>query len=256
MTATGSGLRFDLEWRLTLATALLVPLFVALGFWQRDRAAEKLVLADKWEQRQQLAPTPLPDLSDATAETLAYLPVRLSGEYLDGRQFLLDNRMQGRRYGNEVLSVLRLADGEGLVLVNRGWVAADPARRTLPRIPLPAGPVAIDGHVYVPPGDPYLLSDQVLGQGWPKRIQAVQMPLLAQALAAGGEPTPRVFPYTVRIGAGQPGALTVDWKVVNVSPAKHLGYSVQWFAMALALALVFLFRSSNLWSVLSGRGGN
>ena len=116
--------------------------------------------------------------------------------------------------------------------------------------------MTIEGHVYVPPGAPYLLSDQVLAEGWPKRIQAVQVPLLAEALAAADEPAPRLFPYTVRIGAGEPGALAVDWKVVNVSPAKHLGYSVQWFAMALALGLVFLFRSSNLWLVLTGRGGN
>lgn len=256
MTATDTGLRFDFEWRLTLATALLVPLFVGLGFWQRERAAEKLELAERWEQRQQLPPSPLSAIAGESADTLAYRPVRVSGEYLRDRQFLVDNRIQGGRYGNEVLSVLRVDGGGGLLLVNRGWVAADPARRALPDVPPPAGPVTVDGHIYVPPGDPYLLSEQVLGEDWPKRIQAVQVPLLASALAAADEPAPGLFPYTLRIDAGGPGALAVDWKVVNVSPAKHLGYSVQWFAMALALALVFLFRSSNLWSVLTGRGGN
>ena len=255
MTASGTGLRFDFEWRLTLATVLLVPLFVGLGFWQRERAAEKVVLAERWDQRQQLVPAPLAELTGESADTLAYRPVRVSGEYLRDRQFLLDNRIQGGRYGNEVVSVLRRGDGGGLLLVNRGWVAADPARRALPEVPLPPGPVTVSGHIYVPPGAPYLLSDQVLDEGWPKRIQAVQVPLLAEVLAASGEPEPRLFPYTVRLGAGEPGALAVDWKVVNVSPEKHLGYSLQWFAMALALGLLFLFRTSNVWSVLTGRGG-
>jgi cytochrome oxidase assembly protein ShyY1 len=57
----------------------------------------------------------------------------------------------------------------------------------------------------------------------------------------------------VRIDSGQPGALEVDWQVINVSPAKHHGYAVQWFAMALALAVIFGFRSSNLWEFLTWR---
>ena len=38
------------------------------------------------------------------------------------------------------------------------------------------------------------------------------MPLM-ETLGDGG-----VFPYPVRIDAGEPGALSVDWQVVNVSP--------------------------------------
>lgn len=259
MTGDKPAFHFDLEWRIALATVLLVPLFIGLGFWQRDRAAEKTALAAAWELRQQQAPVSLRTLQGRPSVELAYRPVRLMGEFLPEAQFLLDNRIYQGRYGNEILSVLRLAGSEHLVLVNRGWISADPGRQSLPDAPPPAGQVTLDGHLYVPPGDPYLLAEQVLEPGWPKRIQAVQIPVLAAALAADtvvDEPGgPQLFPYTVRIRADQPGALTVDWQVINVSPAKHLGYSVQWFAMALALALVFLFRSSNLWSVLTGRKG-
>ena len=60
-------------------------------------------------------------------------------------------------------------------------------------------------------------------------------------------------PYPVRIDDGQPGALAVDWQIVNVSPAKHRGYAVQWFTMAAVLAIIFLMRSSNLIELLRGR---
>jgi len=43
------------------------------------------------------------------------------------------------------------------------------------------------------------------------------------------------------------------WPVVNVSPAKHRGYAVQWFTMAAALIVFFVFRSSNLWALLRGK---
>ena len=56
----------------------------------------------------------------------------------------------------------------------------------------------------------------------------------------------------LRLAAGQPGALSVDWQVINVSREKHTGYAVQWFSMAAVLLLIFLLRSSNLWDWLRG----
>jgi surfeit locus 1 family protein len=44
--------------------------------------------------------------------------------------------------------------------------------------------------------------------------------------------------------------------VVNVTPAKHTGYAVQWFAMAFALGLIFIFRNSNLGELLKRRKSN
>ena len=65
------------------------------------------------------------------------------------------------------------------------------------------------------------------------------------------EPGIKLFPYPVRINAGQASALTVDWKIVNVSPQKHTGYAVQWFTMAAVLGIFYLMRSSNLWQLIA-----
>ena len=89
-----------------------------------------------------------------------------------------------------------------------------------------------------------------LGEAWPKVIQAVEMDKLRSAVA--GQHSTTVFPYPVRIAAGEQGALTVNWQVVNMSPQKHQGYAVQWFAMAAVLVVFYLLRSSNLWQVTSG----
>jgi len=179
--------------------------------------------------------------------------VSLRGRFLPGKYFLLDNRINRGAFGNEVLAVMLLDTG-GSVLVNRGWVAADSSRQSLPEVPEIAGPVELTGHVYVAPGAPYLLADMELEKGWPKQIQAIEMNKLASAVNKEA-PSP-FFPYAVRIDSGQPGALTVNWQIMNVSPEKHTGYAVQWFTMAFALFILFVLRSSNVWQLLRGNTRN
>ena len=115
-----------------------------------------------------------------------------------------------------------------------------------------AGEVTLTGHLYVPPGEPYLLAEQAFGGDWPLVLQALEMDKLGPELAQRlGD---RVFPYSVRLDANAPGALAIDWQVINVSPQKHVGYAVQWFTMAAVLFLFFVFRSTNLWQWLRRRG--
>jgi len=245
-------LEFDFEWRITLATVLLLPLLISLGFWQLQREQEKQQLAAAFAARQSLPPTPLQRARNLPAEDLPYLPVRLTGHYVDGEVFLLDNRTREGRYGNEVIHVFQLDDGS-LVLVNRGWVPADPARLQPTRVPDPPSPPAgvnITGSVYVQPGSPFLLADEALPEGWPKRLQAVEMEKITPLLGSG------LYPYVVRIGAGQPGALQTDWQVINITPARHHAYAVQWFSMAAVLFLFYVLRSTNLWQLLGGRAGD
>lgn len=245
-----ASLRFDLEWRISLATALLLPFLVLLGFWQLQRAEEKAQLATTWELRRHQPPALLSDLDGQSPEALAYAPVELKGRFLQGEYFLLDNRIHGGRFGYEVLALFELAGADLTVLVNRGWILGDSARLTLPEIPQVAAEVGISGYIYVAPGSPYLLAEQVLEAGWPKRIQAVEMDKLSPFVeAANGA---KVFPYPVRIDEAQPGALTVDWQIVNISPEKHTGYAVQWFTMAAVLGIFYILRSSNLWQLMSG----
>lgn len=252
MRASLGALELDLEWRTTLLVALLLPALVGLGCWQLDREGEKRELLARFEARQVAAPVAINDaLAARTPADLAYLPVRLRGRYLAERYLLLDNRVQDGRFGYEVVSLFAREDG-GYALVNRGWVPGDPARRSLPAPGAPAGTVELTGQLYVPPDPPYLLGEQSRAvDDWPRVAQALEMGPLGEALAADlGAP---VFPWSVRLDADAPGALAVDWPVVNVSPAKHRGYAVQWFTMAAVLGLFFVLRSSNLWALLRGR---
>lgn len=246
------GLRFDAEWRITVLTVVMVPLMIGLGFWQLQRAAEKAALATSFEARQQQVPAGIAQMRNQPVESMAYAPVALSGRFLPEMYFLLDNQMRGGQFGYEVLGVLQLDGENGIVVVNRGWIAGDASRQTLPAVPAVDGPVTITGHVYVTPGAPFLLAEQQFESGWPKRIQAVEMDKLEAAITSSHAGD--VFPFPVRIDAGESGALAVDWQIVNMSPQKHQAYAVQWFAMAAVLFGYYIFRCSNFWQLLTGSG--
>lgn len=250
MHAVRPGLRFSGEWRISLFTAVMVPLMMGLGVWQLQRAQDKSSLAMRFEARQQQSPAPIAQLRDQPVELLAYAPVALSGRFLPDAYFLLDNQVRNGQFGYEVLGIMQLDGDDGAVIVNRGWIAGDASRLSLPSVPGFDGPVAITGHVYVAPGAPFLLAEQQFDAGWPKRIQAVEMDKLAAATAPlqrGG-----LFPFPVRIDAGEPGALSVDWQIVNMSPQKHQAYAAQWFAMAAVLFGYYMLRYTNVRQLLTG----
>ncbi|MCZ6828741.1 MAG: SURF1 family protein [Gammaproteobacteria bacterium] len=243
-----TSLRWHGDWRTSVFTALLLPLLIGLGLWQLQRAVEKEQIARVWDERQQQAPRPLPLEFTGSAE-LAYLRVELLGQFLPHRQFLLDNRMRQGRYGMEVLTPLRLQESERVVLVNRGWVAADPARRLVPQVATPPGLQRLHGTVYVSPGMPYTLGAEIDSGPWPRQLLTLDMTAITAML---GEP---IYPYSVRLDADSPTALGIDWPLLNISPEKHQAYALQWFAMALALACLYLVRSSNILAWLGLRRG-
>jgi cytochrome oxidase assembly protein ShyY1 len=252
MSTPKPGLQFDFEWRITLFAVLLVPLMISLGFWQLHRADEKSRLAAAFETRQQQPPATLSSLWDQPAELLAYTPVQLSGRFVPGANFLLDNQTREGKVGYEVLSIMQLPDAGGSVLVNRGWLPGTADRQALPPVPPVDGLVAITGHVYVAPGEPFLLAEQQFDNDWPKRVQAIEMARFTPFIAE--KATGPVFPFPVRIDAGERGALAVNWQIMNATPQKHQAYAVQWFAMAATLFVFYLWRSTNAWQLLTASG--
>ena len=49
-----------------------------------------------------------------------------------------------------------------------------------------------------------------------------------------------VYPFIIRLDQQQPHGFLRDWPVVSMPPARHYGYAVQWFSMALVVFLIFI----------------
>lgn len=235
---------FVWQWNLRVVAFVLVflPLTIVLGFWQLQRAEEKRLLLDEYRQRQAAAPVAVTGLLEGSDHQ--YRPVLQSGHFDNNRSILLDNRMRQGQPGYEVVTLFQPEGEDFLVAVNRGWLASGLDRALLPRIPPIAGEVKISGYLYRSPGKPFSLAAEQWQGAWP---------LLVQNLVIGDLATARgleIFPWQLRLGPESPGALVTGWPVVNVQPEKHLGYAVQWFAMAIALAVLAIFANSNLAVVL------
>lgn len=231
--------KYRFDWKLTLLCLLLLPVLLRLGFWQLSREAEKRELQALYEQRLGSEPVAI-DSVDPQSD-LQYQPVRLQGRFDNRRYFLLDNRIHEGRVGFEAI-VPFVTDAGRVVFVNRGWLPANGSREQLPHADPVPGSVWLEGNVHVPLGDTLILGDSAPGPGWPKLVQqadsaAALTPYLDED--AAGE----VFPWTVRLAAHSPALLVRNWTVVNTGPEKHRGYAVQWFAMALALVLLYLYYS-------------
>ena len=241
MRPSPSRFHWQFDWKSVLAIALIFPILLSLGFWQLRRADEKATLLADFEQRRNLPPVAISGVTDYQN----YLPVAANGEFDPQRYWLLDNRISHGRFGYEIMAVFTLTDGREL-LVNRGWLAGDPSRQTLPTVAIPSGQVRIQGELYRNTEKAFSLGAEPVTKLWPRRQQWLDLDDLVSEF-------PALLPTTLRLADNSIGALQIERMVVNVTPAKHTGYAVQWFAMAVALGLIFIFRNSNVGEVLRRR---
>ncbi len=96
----------------------------------------------------------------------------------------------------------------------------------------------------------YRLDDGIgLVNQWPARVGWISA---ARAEELFGQ---EFFPYQLRLDQDSPGALQTGWATVSVQPAKHTGYAVQWFVMALVLLIMTVVANSNLADRSKQRAG-
>eukprot|EP01034_Spumella_vulgaris_P007413 gene7413-9455_t len=215
----------------TLVVLVLLPLMVFLGFWQLSRGQEKQALLQSYAERRAAQPLSVAQLA-AVADP-AFRRVQLRGEFDAGHSVLLDNRMRDGKAGVELLQPFHdQASGQWLLL-NRGWLPW-PDRRTPPAFTTPDQPLNINAWVYVAPGETFQLHADPAAAQWPRLLTALHPQALWAELERSG------FAFELRAEAG-PATYEIQWPVVAMGPEKHVGYAVQWFAMALALLGLYLY---------------
>ena len=226
-----AGFRFSLPVLPTAAAAVSFALLCGLGFWQLDRAAGK-------EERQAAFESAGAVVLDETAlarDAYEFARVEMGGRYDSAHQFLQDNRTHQGRAGYHVLTPFR-TERHGAVLVNRGWVPADPVRTSLPDIDAPGGELQLRGTVRLPREDLFVLGETgYAGSGWPRVVQRVEIAAMHNAL---GYP---LATWLVALEPGAPHGYVRDWKAApGLTPDRHRGYAFQWFALAMALLAIWV----------------
>ena len=254
-----------------LVAALLAAAGTArLGFWQLDRAQQKIALQERIGSRADLPPLAQSDLArtPAAATDQHYRRITLRGRWLAGRTVYLDNRQMAARQGFYVVTPLLLASGDA-VLVQRGWAPRDfTDRNRLAPLATPAGDVLVTGRIAPPPSKLFELGGVESG---PIR-QNLDMPSFAREIGLGLRPaslqqtqdTALVDPGEAAARSGDaeapadrsssPGVETAaapasastnavptdplvrQWPAPAVDVGKHYGYAFQWFALCALIA--------------------
>ncbi len=228
---------------LVVFVLIFLPITVSLGFWQLARADEKRALLAAYDARQAAEPISM----DAVPESAdnQYRRIKETGSFDNQQTLMLDNRIRRGQPGYEVISLFKPINGDQWLPVNRGWLAGGLDRSRLPEVPAIEGQVTVFGKLYRSPGAAFTLGSENWAGNWPLVVQNLMTDELAAATGLA------IYPWQLRLDQASPGALMTGWPVVSTQPGKHIGYAVQWFALALALLILALFANSNLGSILS-----
>ena len=221
--------------RLVHVSALfLVLLFVVLGGWQISRGNFKASLHDAIQPADESNVTGLTLPLDNPAER-RYHNVRVYGRYLPEKQFLLDNQIRDRQAGYSVLTPFLVQSANTWVLVDRGWIAQGVERDLFPSVSVDSEPGYITASIYVPYGKPFSLGQIAEGEdyGWPRRIQFVDYIELSNRLGV------ELQAFTLRLDPQEKSGYRRDWSAHQLPANKHYAYAFQWFAMAIAVAVLW-----------------
>lgn len=216
-------------------TALLVAAFVSLGWWQVGRAQEKRAMMDSFEQGAVTSVV----LDGAVIDELPrYQHVSAEGEYEPAQQILLDNMPSSTgRPGYRVLTPLQRGTAGRILLVDRGWVPLGATRQQTPAVAVDAGPRTVAGRLDVLPAPGLRVGTaQAPGEtGWPR---VLNFPTQADVEAALGQP---VESRILLLDASSPDGYQRNWRPsVGFPSERHLGYAIQWFALAVTLIVIFV----------------
>lgn len=214
----------------TIITLVAVVIMFGLGEWQLQRAETKRERLSSIEQRQNLSPFSVAEISLMQGD-IRDLPFSVKGTINPEQYFLLDNKINQGQVGYQVIAPLQTI--EGVLLVNFGWVKAGLSRQQLPDIKLPIGSIELSGITSVPSNNPMINETVTAGQSWPVLIQQIDISLMSQFV---NEPA---LPYLMLLNPSHEFGWVRDWNAVVMSPEKHLGYAIQWFLLAVACVIIY-----------------
>lgn len=208
-------------------------LFTWAGFWQLDRGAQKheLLAAFDASLNTELQ-TEL--VTDGSAIESRYRRIEISGEYDAQHQILLDSMLHKGRPGYYVLTPLHTP--KNIILVNRGWVPADPDRSVLPELSVAEDERRVTGRLDLLPRPGVKLAPPVptANAPWPRRLLFPSVQEISEQLGA------QAYALQLLLDADNANGFVRDWRPAIIGPEKHLGYAIQWFGLAITLVIIYI----------------
>lgn len=230
--------RYEFRPRLgaSLATLILLPVLLGLGYWQLDRAAQKQAMQAEFTASYNKPALVLNDFQarDEAAQ-LRWRPVIISGRYT-GTAYFLDNQVYRGEPGYRVYAPLKLAGSDDVVLVERNWRPLGDGRQQLPEIDLPQGDMHLQGRVVPTPATGIMLGEHRIQQLAEQRYRVQRIKPVELANHSGRN----LLPYVVRLDKARHAGDDRRAALNGFGSERHLGYAFQWFALAATLVIIYL----------------
>jgi len=215
-----------------VATALLLPGLLSLGFWQLDRSKQKLEIRNRVEQAAG-ADTITVAAAALDPQSVKFRSVQARGKFEPTPALLLDNKIYRGEAGYHVVAPFK-PDGSDLrVLVNLGWVPWGPDRSVLPATPAPEGVLQIEGRAVIPAQDYFELKAQT-PEPRTRVWQNLDLPQYRTTVDFD------VQPFVIELANESPvSSYKRQWRDFDDGwVERHKGYAFQWFGLAMTLVVI------------------
>ena len=225
-----------------IVTIELMVLTASLGLWQWSRAQEKWRLEESVEQMKTRPPLSQADyLALENPLTELHRRVILRGKWLEQETIYLDNRAMNSQAGFWVMTPLVLGE-ERSVLVQRGWIPRNANVRTeIAPFETPSTEVEIEAQISQGPSKMFdLAEDKPLQFNTLDEARSLRIRQNVELKAFAKERALHLIGNVIEVGPSSQG-LRRDWPVPASSAYKNVGYTVQWFAMSLLLAILYIW---------------
>lgn len=227
-----SRIKFIKNWKLSLLAIIFICLFTSLGFWQLSRADQKKLLLKSFAERttHTLTAKEMNQFGD-----WRFYQVQLEGVFDNMHTILLDNKIYQGKVGYEVFTPFKASSIPVPILVDRGFIPIGQRRENLPKIRVITGKVTLNGMLNLPPT--YVSLGKINESStltWPLRVEYINFSELSRFFMYP------LYRYILNISPTHPASYEVKWQIVTMPPEKHIGYAVQWFALAFTLLILSL----------------
>jgi surfeit locus 1 family protein len=214
----------------TIGALVGVMLTVALGNWQLGRGQQKAAMGERIATASHDAPIGLTG-TEVNPDDVVWHRVEVRGRFEPQYTALIDNRILRGMVGYNVVTPLKIENSDRYVIVNRGWIAAAASRQTLPVVITPAETVHVTGLAVVPAHHYFELSSRTVeGNVWQNLTLdgfRARFPLKLQ-------------PVVIQQESVLDDHLAREWSPPDLGVDKHYAYAFQWFAMAVAIIVIYL----------------
>lgn len=228
-------------WRIALTAAIplvLASVFVRLGWWQLDRLAERRAFNQLLGERMVAQPVSIQQVSRDTSAG-HYRRVTAAGRLDYSRQIIYAGRSRHGSPGVYLITPMRIAGTDSLLLVNRGWVYSPDAGQVEESRWVERDSAEVTGYL-----ETLAAGDAPPNARYPNRLHLLQRTAIERLVGRA------VLPYVVVRTDTATTAVAADsiparLELPALDEGPHLSYAFQWFAFATIAVVggIFLVRT-------------